>query len=235
MEDEKLEDCKIYNKPSPRIWCLEGCHGTGKTTLGESIQDDPRFIWIPEGFLDLLKAYHFFELTSPLMKEQTLGACEEIYSRRWFERVKAAIEVARNPNNPGYIIIIDRSVFTQTMYPRGTVPDAYVSALIFNNLCSWNSITRKHDEEIAYDPKIRIYNLFGVPTAILRIVPPTSEAEDEIYERVRKRNSEGHGELSEESPTHFMKIINKYKRLDVGNMVPTWEFAKLVIMEHSNK
>lgn len=231
---EAVEEIKeIMESSEPRelkIVALEGPHGVGKTTITLQFEDDPRVLVVRENFLECLNdgpIQHFKEEDSDL-KEVMLARTEKRYSRDWFVRLRAAIDEARLPGSLVELILIDRTVYTQLAYPRGTNPEFDISVLIMNNLLMAGGDKSKIPPSMQH-PRFRVYDWMGVPAMLLNICPTTVEGVDIVWQRILARMTAERKGLMEADRGHLDRIVAHYGRMDVGNKVSDSETALIII------
>jgi len=83
------------------IFCIEGCHGVGKSTVVQYLGSEYHII--PEAFLELKCDGHHLPLISPILQLQWLS--------NWFIRVARALEEHD-------VVVTDRSPYTSICYMK---------------------------------------------------------------------------------------------------------------------
>lgn len=95
----------LFSRKLPRkmiVLCVEGCHGSGKSSLCDRICSQSGFELLDEGFLDM---------PSTSLHPQTL-MMESIWASRWFERILIKQRMCGDDK----VIVADRSPFSAVYY-----------------------------------------------------------------------------------------------------------------------
>jgi len=100
------------------VLCVEGCHGTGKTSVCNSFKK-ANFEVLDEGFLDM---------PNYGLAPQTL-VMESIWVTNWFQRI---LEIKKNLGNRNKLIIVDRSPYSAVYYAgaKGAILEPWITEQI---------------------------------------------------------------------------------------------------------